>query len=492
MVQTLESRLKQAKGLLSCILSSAMSLVISFLGIFLGIGDWDCVAPMVYVNCKDDKPGTKGVECFKSCETLDMECYNTRCRPGCVCPPGLVSDGKGGCIDKKKCPCIHNNAMYEPGTEIKVRCNTCVCNDSIWSCTANPCMSTCTLYGEGHYITFDGKRYSFNGDCQYTLAKDRCSLNDTSSTLRIISENIPCGTTGTTCSKSIKIFLDSYELILIDGQLNVIQRGNGTDVPYKVRLMGIYLVLELKQGLLLLWDKKTSIFIKVTSKLKGQLCGLCGNYDDNRNNDFTTRTNAVVENIEEFGNSWKLSLTCPDAKVRTDPCVMNPYRISWAQKQCSIINSNVFSACQSHVDPIPYYEACVSDSCACNTGGDCECFCAAISAYAQACADQNICISWRTPNICPLFCDYYNLEGECEWHYKPCGVPCMKTCRNPSGKCAYKTIGLEGCYPNCPKDKPYFDEDDMKCVLQCGCYDEDRKQYHLGDYVPSKENCIFW
>lgn len=43
-----------------------------------------------------------------------------------------------------------------------------------------------------------------------------------------------------------------------------------------------------------------------------------------------------------------------------------------------------------------------------------------------------------------LFCDYYNSEGGCEWHYEPCGKPCMKTCRNPSGKCYNRIPDLEG------------------------------------------------
>lgn len=43
-----------------------------------------------------------------------------------------------------------------------------------------------------------------------------------------------------------------------------------------------------------------------------------------------------------------------------------------------------------------------------------------------------------------LFCDYYNADGECEWHYKPCGKPCMKTCRNPLGICYNKIPALEG------------------------------------------------
>ncbi|XP_053305740.1 mucin-5B-like [Spea bombifrons] len=449
----------------------------------------DCKDPMIYIGCDNEKPNMKGSECFKSCQTLDMQCYNTRCVPGCVCPQGLVSDDKGGCIPETQCPCIHNEVIFAPGDSITVQCNTCVCKNRMWECTDNSCLGTCKVYGDGHYITFDGNRYSFNGNCQYTLSQDHCSLDNGNSTFRVITENIPCGTTGMTCSKSIKVFLGSYELILADDHLNVVQRGIGIEVPYRVRLMGIYLVIEAKNGLLLLWDKKTSIFIKVTKTFKGRLCGLCGNFDGNGNNDFTTRGNAVVGNIEEFGNSWKLNTACPDAKFTRNACAMNPYRLSWAQKQCSIINSRVFSACHPHVNPSPFYDACVSDSCACNSGGDCECFCSAVAAYAQTCGEFGICISWRDPNTCPLFCDYYNSHQECEWHYKPCGAPCMKTCRNPSGKCAFEIRGLEGCYPSCPKNKPFFDEDEMKCVSICGCYDADRKHYKPGASVPSRKNC---
>lgn len=52
------------------------------------------------------------------------------------------------------------------------------------------------------------------------------------------------------------------------------------------------------------------------------------------------------------------------------------------------------------VDPTKYYEACVGDACACDSGGDCECFCTAVAAYAQACHDVGVCVSWRTPDIC--------------------------------------------------------------------------------------------
>lgn len=60
-------------------------------------------------------------------------------------------------------------------------------------------------------------------------------------------------------------------------------------------------------------------------------------------------------------------------------------------------------ACPPQVEPAQYYEACVSDACACDSGGDCECFCTAVAAYAQACRDAGVCVAWRTPDICREF-----------------------------------------------------------------------------------------
>ncbi|KAM6980527.1 mucin-5AC-like [Aplochiton taeniatus] len=462
------------------------------------IGDFlmlqSCVAPMVFFNCSTASPGVQGSECQKSCDTLDMACVSTECISGCVCPSGLVSDSKGGCIKPEVCPCVQNGAAYQPGESIQMDCNTCTCKDRRWECTTDLCDGTCSVYGDGHYTTFDGRRFSFDGSCEYTLTKDNCGNEQGNSSFRVITENIPCGTTGTTCSKAIKLFLGSTELILTEGSYQVVQRGPGEVVPYQISILGIYLVIEADNGLILIWDKKTSIFIKLSHQYKGKVCGLCGTYDGNGNNDFTTRSHAVVVSPLNFGNSWKESASCPDAKPLKSPCTANPYRQSWSQKQCSLIQSQVFSSCHSMVDPTPFYDACVSDSCACDSGGDCECFCTAVAAYAEACNAAGACITWRTPQICPLFCDYYNPPGDCEWHYKPCGAPCMKTCRNPEGSCSAQIPPLEGCYPKCPPDQPYFDDDTMKCVAvdRCGCIGKDGKHYNNGEKVPTTENCQTW
>uniref|UniRef100_UPI0037E7E5E0 mucin-2-like n=1 Tax=Semicossyphus pulcher TaxID=241346 RepID=UPI0037E7E5E0 len=446
-----------------------------------------CRLPMVYFDCSKAPPGATGTECEKSCSTLDMACVSTGCTPGCMCPEGLVSDGAGGCIKEYKCPCVHNGQVYQAGETLTVDCNTCSCSNRKFTCTNNVCDAVCGIYGDGHYVTFDDKRFDFNGQCEYTLLQDYCGQGQSKGSFKIITENVPCGTMGTTCSKTIKIFLGDNEFQLKDENFHVVQ-GSSQVLPAQVQKMGIYLVVTIKPGLVLMWDKKTSLFIKINPKFQGQVCGLCGNYDGNSKNDFTTRSQETVADVLEFGNSWKVSPSCPNAQLITDPCSTNSYRAAWSKRQCSIIISVTFKKCHSQVDPGPFFDSCVRDSCACDTGGDCECFCTAVAAYAKACHEAGVCVKWRTPKICPIFCDYYNAPDGCEWHYKPCGASCMKTCRNPSGNCSNLITAMEGCYPQCPHTHPYFDEDSMKCVAwnQCGCFDELGNHYNNGTKVPSK------
>ncbi|XP_051889549.1 mucin-2-like [Pristis pectinata] len=164
-------------------------------------------------------------------------------------------------------------------------------------------------------------------------------------------------------------------------------------------------------------------------------------------------------------------MTCSDTVNQTSPCERNPYCLTWALRKCDIIKHNMFQSCHSKVDATPYYEACVEEACACDLEGKYLGFCTAVAVYAEACNKAGVCVDWRTPDRCPVYCDYYNSPGECSWHYKPCGTLTVRTCSNHEIRKKYSAV-LEGCYAKCPESLPYLDENKMKCVKlsECSCY----------------------
>lgn len=54
-------------------------------------------------------------------------------------------------------------------------CHYCssVCRDRKWNCTDHVCDATCSAIGMAHYLTFDGLKYMFPGECQYVLVQVR-------------------------------------------------------------------------------------------------------------------------------------------------------------------------------------------------------------------------------------------------------------------------------------------------------------------------------
>ncbi|KAM6459130.1 mucin-2 [Liasis olivaceus] len=451
----------------------------------------ECSSNKTYFDCNNFDSWPFQTPIQLSCQTLGTDHFQTECISGCVCPHGLIDDGRGGCVAEDDCPCIHNQVFYSNGEKIKVGCNTCTCQKGSWKCTNIVCYGTCTIYGSGHFITFDGKFYDFDGNCEYVASQDYCGSQQ--GTFSVITENVPCGTTGVTCSKAIKLFLGTTELKLEEKQIEKIQwNHNSTETFWIHGSVGLYTVIEGSNGVMLIWDKKTTIFIKLLPHHKGKVCGLCGNFDDKASNDFTARSMAQeTTSALQFGNSWKRDSACPDVEVDIEPCEKKPHRKAWAEKECSLIKSDVFKKCHHKVDPQPYYEACVHDACACDSGGDCECFCTAVAAYAHECIKTQACVHWRTPDICPIFCDYYNpSEDICEWHYEPCGRDIL-TCKILNQVSTnFSMPFLEGCYPRCPPEYPVYNEETKLCGTKetCGCYCDD-VYYPPGNLVHNcKEN----
>lgn len=67
------------------------------------------------------------------------------------------------------------------------------------------------------------------------------------------------------------------------------------------------------------------VYVRLAAHLRGRVGGLCGNFDGDTENDFTTRQGIIESTAELFGNSWKVSPSCPDVADQDlrDPCAVS-------------------------------------------------------------------------------------------------------------------------------------------------------------------------
>ncbi|XP_029403734.1 mucin-19-like [Mus pahari] len=437
----------------------------------------NCSRGAEYIDCKDPKAQRRTE---RTCATRNIPDFegDLPCKRGCYCPVGMVRNSKGICIHPDDCPCSFGDREYEQGSVTSVGCNECTCIKGSWNCTQNECQSTCHVYGEGHFRTFDGESYSFDGLCQYTFLEDYCGQEN--GTFRILTESVPCCENGLTCSRKVIVAFQDQNIILQDGKVTAVQTAESTDCRersanlYSIHTVGLYLIVKLLNGIILIWDKYTKVSVILDPSWQHKVCGLCGNNNGDLKDDFTTRHSSVTAGALEFANSWKTSQECADTVTQSFPCDSNPYCKAWAEKRCEILRDNTFRDCHSKVDPTTYYEACIEEACSCDMEGKYLGLCTAVAMYAEACNAAGVCVSWRKPNLCPVYCDYYNAPGECSWHYEPCGTVTAKTCKDQVIGQKFSSL-LEGCYAKCPENAPYLDENTMKCVplAECSCFYND-------------------
>ncbi|XP_006633894.3 von Willebrand factor [Lepisosteus oculatus] len=436
-----------------------------------------CRPPMSMFVCSSHRD--EGTECTKTCQNYDLECVSPGCVSGCMCPAGTVRYRNYQCLSPELCPCFHNGKEYSPGQTISSDCNTCVCRNRKWECSQRVCDGSCQAIGESHYLTFDGLKYTFPGLCQYVLAQDHCNGNE--GTFRILVENGVCGGPGQKCSKIITVVYKGGVIEMAHGEVNM-QKPVVHETEVEIIKSGLFYIVLLGKDLSVTWDRGTRIIVQLKGHYREKVCGLCGNFDGNQNNDLLSSNNQLEVEPADFGNSWKVQPSCADASQVPSQCSDNVMKLVSVEQTCLILTSELFKQCNSVVNPEPYWEICTHDTCSCKSIGDCTCFCDVIAAYAHKCAQRGVVIHWRSNSLCPLSCQELNKaepEFECEWRYNTCAPACPVTCQHPEPLPCPKMC-VEGCHATCPPGK-ILDEVAMRCVEpgECRvCLHEGRRVAH--------------
>lgn len=244
----------------------------------------------------------------------------------------------------------------------------------------------CTVFGDPHYKTFDGKFYSFQGSCKYQLASD--CVNKTFS-IRISNDarntshsswtrtaTLRIGSTKINMGKKMRIKVNSTRVLLphkMNGIAEIV-RSNGS------------VLLKADIGIQLLWDGDGFLEVTVSSAYKGKLCGLCGNFNSVARDDMKTRDGRMMVDTWRFGSSWRVGGTKACTRRQRRPNLSTPYRrslVTKARRLCRGFAKNAFTECGMKVNPQHYQEACELDARSCS---GVKCHCAAYRAYARECS----------------------------------------------------------------------------------------------------------
>ncbi|KAM9816911.1 otogelin [Neosynchiropus ocellatus] len=367
-----------------------------------------CPKGQIHQNCHERVGGLlgRGVACERTCESflLNLTCSTHEpCVAGCTCPPGLLKHGDE-CFEPEACPCLWKGKEYYPGDKVSSPCHHCVCQHGTFQCAFHPCPSMCTTYGDRHYRTFDGLLFDYVGACKVYLVK-----SNTDRVLSVAAENIDCFDSGPVCRKSLFITI-GRSFIAFDDDSGKPNPSSLIDRKQRMLIWpaGYFTVIHFPDEVItVLWDRKTTIHVQAGPQWQGKLNGLCGNFDLKTVNEMRTPDNIDATTPQEFGNSWTTA-ECVNSPDIRHPCSLSPLREPFAKRQCAVLLSEVFQACHPMVDVTWFYMNCLADTCACSRGGDCECFCTSVAAYAQRCCHQGVAVDWRSPSLCPYDCEFYN------------------------------------------------------------------------------------
>ena len=65
-----------------------------------------------------------------------------------------------------------------------------------------------------------------------------------------------------------------------------------------------YILLTIEQSLGVSWDGSHRVDVTASKEWQSKLCGLCGNYNNDRNDDLMLPNGTITTSANEFGSSW--------------------------------------------------------------------------------------------------------------------------------------------------------------------------------------------
>ncbi|XP_031817456.1 IgGFc-binding protein-like [Sarcophilus harrisii] len=423
-----------------------------------------CPAHSYYHLCQDPHK-------VRSCAVLPLPLpAGPICSEGCTCLDGYLWSGDR-CVRPDQCGCQHEGRYYKVGELVWLSHCThrCSCDaPGQFRCSLAQCpegeicalqagrlgcqspMGICTATGDPHYFTFDGAVAHFQGTCAYQLThtcKEASLPGDLS--FRVEATNRNFRSRRVSFVTHVEVWLSNQDfkahVVLERGQL-VKVNGHKVTLPRQlgpqagVRRERSLLLLRVGEELEVQYNGRNTLFVRVGPGYRGRLCGMCGNFNGDKEDDKILPGGRPAPSDAAFGNAWQANASLPGCRkdsVGRDSCGEG-HRVA---QLCEVLSnhSGPFAECHWHENPDPYFQSCVYDLCQYGTAN--RMLCAALEAYAQLCALHKVRLpDWRTNlgcNTCSQKCTCQGPGRAMECRPHSCG---------PREVCRLRR-GLRGCYP---------------------------------------------
>ncbi|CAH2318267.1 Hypothetical predicted protein [Pelobates cultripes] len=380
------------------------------------------------------------------CNSQDLSCRTTLCPQGYEC---TMENGKPNCIPQK--------------------------------------VDVCGASGDPHHTTFDARYFDFMGTCTYTLVNVTKDAEKSLKRFTVLAKNDNRGNVAVSYVALVTFKTSGYTIDIKKGEVGSVRVNNvmsllpvtlnsGTDSMITIFQSGNTAIIQFTTAVRISYDWNSVVRIELTRIYSKNVEGMCGNYNQDPDDDFQIPSGSQAPNAIEFGKSWKVDDGTECWDDCNGPCLTCLAKLAETFKTddyCGILTKKdgPFSECHALVDPSRYMDNCVYDVCL--NDGDRKLLCEAIKDYVDTCQRAGAKISdWRKVAGCPLDCPENS-------RYVLCGRECAPTCQEQESSLCSKL-----CVEQCQCD-PGFLLIGGKCLSKenCGCFFNGRS------YAPNQS---FW
>ncbi|XP_069802928.1 IgGFc-binding protein-like [Dendropsophus ebraccatus] len=409
-------------------------------------------------------------DCSQSCTCTSrhvMVCEPYGCASDEVC---TILDGKVQCINKDPCKSVSCRNKEH-----------CEINDGNIAVCVPDYTSSCTIWGDPHFTTFDGYNFDFHGTCAYILAT-YVGSDTTLESFHIEEKNDNRGSPTSSSVRLINILVYNFNISFVKdepGQVrinNEIQNLPLIKEKFTVTQSGSSAVLKTIFGLTVEYDYNQHVEITIPSSYYATTGGLCGNFNGNPRDDKVSPDNKQMAVITKWAQSWKVSEDndfCWDiCQGSCSECNETMKTLYEGEEYCGLleVDDGPFKDCRDAVSTDIFLNNCVKDVCSHEGLGLCQAF----EAYVSECRKQGVLIpNWRNITGCNMDCPENS-------HYEFCGTACQATCLDKT----FPHRCTEPCRETCQCDEGYvFSAGQCTDVTTCGCVHQNLY------YKPNQE---FW